>query len=119
MLFIALLLPSPAQAKTAADLQDDCAAFQQSPNTGEDQSDLARMHTCVAYIYGVLDVPQMYEVVGADYCVPTGTTRGTVLGAVREYIRKPDVAKMTWAASGPQVIINALQANWPCNKTGK
>lgn len=119
ILFLALLLPIPAQAKTAAELQDDCAAFHQQPNTGENQTDLARMSTCVAYIYGVLDVPNMYEVVDADYCAPASTTRGTLLGTVREYIQRPEVAKMNWPGSGPQVIINALQAKWPCKTTDK
>jgi len=75
------------------------------------------MSECVAYIDGVLDVPLLYEVRGADYCVPTGTTRGDAFNVVREYIRRPEVEKMTWPGSGPQVVINAMRAKWPCTET--
>ncbi|WP_350340438.1 Rap1a/Tai family immunity protein [Roseateles violae] len=114
------MLPVSAHAKTAAELQDDCAAFyQQSTTVAGTQADLDRMLKCVAYISGVLDVPLMYSVGGAAYCAPAGTTRGTVIGVVREQIRRPEVAKMTWPGSGPQVIFNAVQARWPCNESGR
>jgi hypothetical protein len=120
MLLIALLFPVVAHARTAAQLREDCAAFDQRP-----QSDSAadprwtRMRECLAYIHAVLDVPLVYEVVDGDYCPPTGTTRGEAFNVVREYIRRPEVAKMTWPGSGPQVIINAMQARWPCKETRK
>lgn len=116
MLLIALLFPIVAQATTAAHLREDCAAFDQRPASNSDVSDLTRMESCVAYIYGVLDVPLMYEVLGADYCMPSGTSRGDAFNVIREYIRRPEVAKMTWLGSGPQAVVNAMQAKWPCKE---
>lgn len=117
ILLIALLFPIVAQARTAAKLREDCAAFDQRPDSDSAVTNLARMSACVAYIDGVLDVPLLYEVLGADYCVPTGTTRGDAFNVVREYIRRPEVAKMTWPGSGPQAVVNAMRAKWPCKET--
>lgn len=117
MLLIALLFPIVAQARTAAQLREDCAAFDQRPESESAVTDLVRMRACAAYIDGVLDVPLLYEVLGADYCVPTGTTRGNAFNVVREYIRRPEVAKMTWPGSGPQAVVNAMRAKWPCKET--
>ena len=117
ILLIALLFPVVAQATTAADLREDCAAFDQRPESDRALSAVTRMKACVAYIYGVLDVPLMYEVLGADYCVPTGTSRGDAFNVVREYIRRPEVAKMTWPGSGPQAVVNAMREKWPCKET--
>ena len=116
MLHIALLFPIVAQATTAAELREDCAAFDQRPESESAVTNSARMSACVAYIYGVLDVPLMYEVLGAEYCVPTSTTRGAAFNVVREYIRHPEVAKMTWPGSGPQAVVNAMRAKWPCKE---
>ena len=118
ILLIALLFPIVAQARTAAGLREDCAAFDQRPASESDAvTNLAQMRECVSYIDGVLDVPLLYEVLGADYCVPTGTTRGDTRNVVREYIRRPEVEKMTWPGSGPQAVVNAMRAKWPCKET--
>ena len=116
LLLIALILPIAAQAKTAAALREDCAVFDRRPQPDSAVSDIARMRACAAYVDGVLDLPLLYEVLGADYCVPTGTTRGDAFNVVREYIRRPEVAKMTWPGSGSQAVINAMRAKWPCKE---
>jgi len=120
ILLIALLFPIVAQAKTAAELREECAAFDYRPKSESDAAfSLVQMRACISYIDGVLDVPLMYEVLGTDYCVPTGTTNGDKYNVVREYIRRPEVAKMTWSGSGPQVVVNAMEAKWPCKETRK
>ncbi len=119
LLLIALLFPIATQAKTGAQLREDCAAFDQQPKGDAAITvNLLRMSDCIAYISAVLDVPLLYEVKGGDdYCEPDGTTRGAALNVVREAIRQPDVAKMNWPGSGPQVIFNAMRARWPCKAT--
>jgi hypothetical protein len=114
---VALLLPFAAQAKTGAQLRDDCAAFDEKPIVAEISSNMMRMGGCVAYIDGVLDVPNLYDVKGADYCLPDGITRGTMSNVVRDYLRRPEVSKMTWLNSGAQVVINAVRTRWPCKDT--
>ena len=118
LLLIALLFPIAAQAKTGAQLRDDCAPFHERP-TPTDMISMMRMQACVAYIDGVLDVPILYDIRGADfdYCVPDGTTRGAASTVVREFIRRSEVSKMTWPGSGPQVVINAMREKWPCKAT--
>ena len=100
----ALLFPIAAQAKTGAQLREDCAAFDQQPKgNAAITANLARMSDCITYIGAVLDVPLLYEIKGGDdYCVPEGTTRGAAVNVVREAIRQPDVAKMNWPGSGPR-----------------
>ncbi len=117
LLLIALLFPIATQAKTGVQLRDDCAAFDERPDSTGISSNMMRTSECVGYVYGVLDVPNLYDVRGADNCVPDGTTRGAALTVVREYIRRPDVAKMTWAGSGAQAVINAMMTKWPCKDT--
>ena len=117
LLLIALLLPIATQAKTGAQLREDCAAFDERPDSAGMSSNMTRMSECLGYIHGVLDVPNLYTVRGADYCAPDGTTRGAAFNVVREYIRRPEVAKMTWAGSGSQAAINAMMTKWPCKDT--
>lgn len=114
LLLMPLIFPIPAQAKTAAQLREDCAALDEKPDSAGASSNLMRMVTCAAYIDGVLDTPVLYDVRGADYCVPDGTTRNAAFNAVRQYIRRPEVAKMTWPGSGAQAVINAMREKWPC-----
>jgi len=118
-LLVALLFPIATQAKTGAQLREDCAEFGQHPEENAAIAvNLAQMSDCITYIGAVLDVPLLYEVKGGDdFCVPDGTTRGAAVTVVREAIRQPDVAKMTWPGSGPQVIFNAMRAKWPCKAT--
>ena len=116
VLLIALLFPTVAHAKTAAQLRDDCAAFDEKPIVAEVSSNILRMRACTAYIDGVLDVPNLYDVNGADYCLPNGITRGTMSNVVRDYLRRSEVSKMTWLYSGAQVVINAVRIRWPCNE---
>ncbi len=117
LLLIALLFPIVTHAKTGAQLREACAAFDDRRLKSDSAvSDIARMSECVAYIDAVLDVPLLYEVKGGDdYCVPTGTKRGEMFNVAREAIRRPEVINMTWPGSGPQVILNAMRAKWPCN----
>lgn len=117
LLLIALLFPITTQAKIGLQLREDCAAFNERPNSADMSSNMMRMSECLGYIHGVLDVPNLYIVRGADYCVPNGTTRGAALTVVREYILRPEVAKMTWADSGAQTVINAMMTKWPCKDT--
>ena len=117
LLLIALLFPIATQAKTGVQLREDCAAFDKRPDSTGMSSNMMRMSECLGYIHGVLDVPNLYTVRGADYCAPDGTTRGAALTVVREYIRRPEVAKMTWAGSGAQAVINAMMTKWPCKDT--
>src|SRR5437773_214703 len=99
LLLIALLFPIVTQAKTGAQLREDCAAFDERPDSAAMDSNMMRMQACVAYIDGVLDLPTIYDVRGADYCVSTGTTRNAASNAVRQYLRRPEVMKMTWPNS--------------------
>jgi len=117
LLLIALLFPIATQAKTGGQLREDCAAFNERPDSAGMSSNMMRMSECLGYIHGVLDLPNLYIVRGADYCVPDGTTRGAALTVVREYIRRPEVAKMTWGGSGAQAVINAMMTKWPCKDT--
>lgn len=117
LLLVTLLIPIAAQAKTGAQLREDCAAFDEPPDSAANSSNTMRMSECLGYIDGVLDVPNLYIVRDADYCVPDGTTRGAAVTAVREYIRRLEVAKMTWAGSGAQAVINAMMMKWPCKDT--
>jgi hypothetical protein len=114
LLLIPMLFPIVAQAKTAAQLREDCAAYDERPDSAGASSNLMRMITCTAYIDGVLDTPLLYDVRGADYCAPDGTTRNAAFNVVRQYIRRAEVAKMTWRGSGPQAVINAMREKWPC-----
>jgi len=114
LLLIALLFPITTQAKTGVQLREDCAAFDERPNSAGISSNMMRMSECLGYIHGVLDLPNLYVVIGADYCAPDGTTRNAAFNVVREYVRRPEVAKMTLAGSGSQAVINAMMTKWPC-----
>src|SRR5262245_36845401 len=60
ILLIALLFPIVAQAKTAAELREECAAFDYRPKSESDAAfSLVQMRACISYIDGVLDVPLM------------------------------------------------------------
>lgn len=100
LVLIALLFPIATQAETGAELREDCAAFDERPDAAGTSSNMMRMSGCLGSIHGVLDVPNLSDVRGANYCAPDGTTRGAAFNVVREYIRGQEVAKMTWAGSG-------------------
>jgi len=116
LLLIVLLFPINLQAKTGAQLREDCAAFDERPDSSGISTNMMRMSECLGYIHGVLDVPNLYIVRGADYCVPDGTTRNAVFNVAREYVRRTEVSKMTWAGSGSQAVINAIMSKWPCKE---
>jgi Rap1a immunity proteins len=116
---ITLLIPAALCAKTGTQLREDCAAFDDRNESVSASVSLMRMSECSGYIEGVLDLPTLYVTQGANYCIPDGTTRGNTIGAVRDYLKRPDVLKMNWPNSGAQVVINAVSAKWPCKETRK
>jgi hypothetical protein len=79
VILIALLFPIAAQATTGAQLREDCASFDEKTKSANLSTNTMRGSECLGYIYGVLDLPKIYVVQGADYCAPDGTTRGVAL----------------------------------------
>ena len=111
---LVLSIPVASHATTGAELRESCGAFDTRANSHDVSIHMQRTSQCTGYIYGVLDLPMVSEVRGADYCPPDGTTRDAAALVVREYVRRPEIAKMTAAGSGAQVVINAMMAKWPC-----